>query len=89
MIKKNFVIFEVSYNKKRLSLTNQNTELGVFNIPAFNSSTSQAQNVFFPGAKRERDFFFLKCFQKISEFERLGPSLFVCLFVSWACKNRA
>ena len=30
MIKKNFVIFEVSSNKKRLSLTNQNTELGVF-----------------------------------------------------------
>lgn len=44
---------------------------------------------FFPGAKRERDFFFFtKCFLKINEFERLGESagesLFVCLFLGRA-----
>ena len=35
---------------------------------------------FFQGAKRERFFFLFKCFLKISEFERLGKSSFVCLF---------
>jgi len=63
MIKKNFVIFEVSSNKKRLSLTNQNTELGVF-IPGHMRLTRQQVELkmFDFARKRERDFFFLNVF---------------------------
>lgn len=81
----------MSSNKKRLSLTDQNTELGVF-IPRHMRLTRQQVQLkmFFSQARSASGiFFFFFNFLKISEFERRGQRLFVCLFVCWACKNRA
>lgn len=55
---KNFVIFEVSSNKKCLSLTNQNTELGV-SIPGHMRLTRQQVELkmFFSQARSASGFF--------------------------------